>query len=54
MRIVAWNCNMAFDRKVEDLLALRLDVAVISECAGACHRRDILQPAGGVMVYLDP
>jgi exodeoxyribonuclease III len=33
MRIVAWNCNMALDRKVERLLALRPDIAVVSECA---------------------
>lgn len=33
MRIVAWNCNMAFHRKAEALLALDPDVAVISECA---------------------
>lgn len=33
MRIVAWNCNMAFHRKFEHLLALKPDIAVISECA---------------------
>ena len=33
MRLIAWNCNMAFHRKVEPLLALRPDIAVISECA---------------------
>lgn len=33
MRIVAWNCNMALDRKVEGLLALQPDIAVVSECA---------------------
>lgn len=33
MRIVAWNCNMALERKVEALLDLRPDIAVISECA---------------------
>ncbi len=33
MRLVAWNCNMALDRKIEALLRLRPDVAVISECA---------------------
>lgn len=33
MRLVAWNCNMALDRKAERLLALRPDIAVISECA---------------------
>ena len=33
MRLIAWNCNMALHRKVEALLALRPDIAVISECA---------------------
>ena len=33
MRLVAWNCNMALDRKIEALLRLKPDVAVISECA---------------------
>jgi exodeoxyribonuclease-3 len=33
MRIVAWNCNMALERKLEALLALDPDIAVISECA---------------------
>jgi exodeoxyribonuclease III len=33
MRIVTWNCNMAFDRKYEALLRLRPDIAVVQECA---------------------
>jgi exodeoxyribonuclease-3 len=33
MRIVVWNCNMAFHRKHQHLLALKPDVAVIPECA---------------------
>jgi exodeoxyribonuclease III len=33
MRIVVWNCNMAFHRKYDNLLALQPDIAVISECA---------------------
>jgi exodeoxyribonuclease-3 len=33
MRIVAWNCNMALDRKIDVLLALKPDIAVVSECA---------------------
>jgi exodeoxyribonuclease III len=31
MRLVAWNCNMALHRKVDALLALRPDIAVVSE-----------------------
>jgi exodeoxyribonuclease-3 len=33
VRLVAWNCNMALERKAEHLLALRPDIAVVSECA---------------------
>jgi exodeoxyribonuclease-3 len=33
MRLVAWNCNMALPRKWDALMALRPDVAVVSECA---------------------
>ncbi|MGI9500761.1 MAG: endonuclease/exonuclease/phosphatase family protein, partial [Geminicoccaceae bacterium] len=33
MRLIAWNCSMALHRKVEALLALRPDIAVIAECA---------------------
>src|SRR5215470_6057468 len=33
MRLVAWNCNMALERKAAALLALRPDIAVVSECA---------------------
>ena len=37
LRIVTWNCNMALDRKLERLLALRPDVAIIQECASPDH-----------------
>jgi exodeoxyribonuclease III len=33
MRLVIWNCNMAFDRKFEALVKLRPDIAIVSECA---------------------
>jgi hypothetical protein len=33
LRIVIWNCNMALHKKVEPLMALRPDIAVVSECA---------------------
>ena len=33
MRIVAWNCNMALHRKVDVLLDLAPDIAVVCECA---------------------
>ena len=39
MRLVAWNCNMALHRKAEALLALRPDLAVISECAEPARLR---------------
>ena len=58
MRIVAWNCNMALDRKVEALLDLRPDIAVISECARpellrTRSRRDWL-PAHAVWIGRNP
>lgn len=33
MRVVAWNCNMALDRKFEALLGVHPDIAIVSECA---------------------
>ena len=33
MRIVIWNCNMAFHRKIDRILELKPDLAVIPECA---------------------
>lgn len=33
MRIVAWNCNMALHRKLEALISLGPDIAIVSECA---------------------
>ncbi|MDA1311104.1 MAG: hypothetical protein O2985_16060, partial [Proteobacteria bacterium] len=33
MRLVAWNCAMALHRKLDALLELRPDVAVLSEVA---------------------
>lgn len=39
MRLVAWNCNMALHAKVDGLLALRPDIAVVSECAEPARLR---------------
>ncbi len=50
MRIVAWNCNMALHRKLEALLALEPDVAVISECA---RRERLEERMGGVGLDAD-
>jgi exonuclease III len=33
MRIVAWNCQMAFSKKLEAFHSLKADLAVISECS---------------------
>jgi exodeoxyribonuclease-3 len=33
MRVVAWNCNMALDRKMDTLLDTEPDVAIVCECA---------------------
>src|SRR5215469_8057687 len=40
MRLFAWNCNMALHRKIDALLALRPDVAIISECAKPLRLRE--------------
>lgn len=41
MRIITWNCNLTLSRKLEPLLALAPDVAVIQEC-----ERDLRLPTG--------
>lgn len=33
MRIVVWNCNMAFHKKWDKLMGLNPDIAIIPECA---------------------
>ena len=33
MRVIAWNCNMALDRKFDALLDVHPDIAIVSECA---------------------
>lgn len=33
MRIISWNCNMAYATKQEDILALHPDVVLLQECA---------------------
>lgn len=33
MRIVTWNCSMAMHRKLDRLVSLRPDIAVLPECA---------------------
>jgi exodeoxyribonuclease-3 len=54
MRLVAWNCNMALDRKLDALRSLRPDVAVISECAEPARlgRRIDLRRLGGDPVWI--
>src|SRR5689334_7906780 len=32
MKLIAWNCNMAFRKKAQYIQALNPDIAVISEC----------------------
>ena len=32
MKIISWNCNMAFRKKVDSLMELKPDIAVIQEC----------------------
>jgi hypothetical protein len=33
MRIISWNCNMAYATKQEDILALHPDVILLQECS---------------------
>jgi exodeoxyribonuclease-3 len=33
MRIITWNCQMGLDKKVDALLSLKPDVAIIPECS---------------------
>lgn len=40
MRLVAWNCNMGLHSKIDRLLSLRPDIAVIPECASPAILRD--------------
>jgi len=44
MRLVAWNCNMALHRKLAALMALKPDVAVLSECASPARLLERLGP----------
>jgi hypothetical protein len=46
MRIVARNCNMALERKVEALLDLRPDIAAISDHVPVVLQRRIMSAAG--------
>ncbi len=44
MRLVTWNCSMALHRKIDALLALKPDVAIVCECASP----EILADRGSV------
>ena len=33
MRISTWNCQMGLEKKIDDLLSLDADVAVVPECS---------------------
>jgi hypothetical protein len=41
MRVVTWNCKGGLDRKVDHLLKLEPDLAIVQECA-----RDFVAPSG--------
>jgi exodeoxyribonuclease III len=53
MRLVTWNCSMALHRKLDAVLRLKPDIAVIAECAAperlAAH--DVL-PSGVSQVWI--
>ncbi len=40
-RIITWNCNLALQGKLSELLMLRPDVAIVQEC-----EKDLVAPAG--------
>ena len=46
MRLIAWNCNMALHRKLDALMQLRPDVAVVCECAAPERLRDRVELSG--------
>lgn len=53
LRIVAWNCAMAFHRKSSTLQALQPDIAVVPECANLealSTKREPFEPAKAVWV----
>jgi hypothetical protein len=47
LRIVGWNANRTFQRKLSPLLALNPDVVVISEC-----ERDVVVPNGASFAWV--
>jgi len=32
MRVITWNCNMAFRKKADVILAFRPDILIVPEC----------------------
>lgn len=48
MRIVSWNCNMAYGRKAERVMDLRPDVVVVQECA----EQDVLAAGGSSQFWV--
>jgi exodeoxyribonuclease-3 len=46
VRLVAWNCNMALERKFAALMRLQPDIAVISECAEPSRLFERMRPEG--------
>jgi exodeoxyribonuclease-3 len=56
MRIVTWNCNMAFRRKFAALLALQPDLAVIQECEAAefFAAKSLFKPRSAIWIGDNP
>lgn len=44
MRIVTWNCQMAFRKKKDKILSLNPDIIVIQECESPIKKKDMPTP----------
>lgn len=43
MKIITWNCNMAFRKKFETIISLQPDVLVLQECEGEAKLAEALK-----------
>ena len=43
MKIITWNCNMAFRKKFETIMQQQPDVLVLQECEGEAKLKEALK-----------